>query len=150
MGVSMKLMRPVPGPISCTLRAGRGHIPCEGLKAGATKPIELPGILLAALATLSMGLVLGPEAPLIALGTLLAILAVRLAKKDTPSQLIEWRSNPHIPSADASFLARRPPRTSCRSSKDKHHWRSATGRRFSRNPHSPHHPMAVATPMVDQ
>ncbi len=41
-----------------------GHIPYEGLKAGAAQPIDLQGILLAALATL--GLVLGPEAPLIA------------------------------------------------------------------------------------
>ena len=31
-------------------------------------PVELPGVVLAALATLSLGVVLGPEAPLIALG----------------------------------------------------------------------------------
>ena len=46
-----------------------GHIPYEGIKAGAAQPAELPGILLAALATLGLGLVLGPEAPLIALGS---------------------------------------------------------------------------------
>ena len=63
-----------------------GHIPYEGIKAGAPKPAELPGILLAALATLGLGLVLGPEAPLIAFGSGLAILAVRLAKKDIPGQ----------------------------------------------------------------
>ena len=63
-----------------------GHIPYEGIKAGTTQPAELPGILLAALATLGLGLVLGPEAPLIALGGGLAILAVRLVKKDTPDQ----------------------------------------------------------------
>ena len=64
-----------------------GHIPYEGIKAWAPpKPAELPGILLAALATLGLGLVLGPEAPLIALGGGLAILAVRLARKDIPDQ----------------------------------------------------------------
>ena len=63
-----------------------GHIPYEGIKAGATQPADLPGILLAALATLGLGLVLGPEAPLIALGSGLAILAVRRIRKDTPDQ----------------------------------------------------------------
>ena len=63
-----------------------GHIPYDGLKAGTTRPAELPGVLLAALATLGLGLVLGPEAPLIALGGGLAILAVRLVKKDIPDQ----------------------------------------------------------------
>jgi H+/Cl- antiporter ClcA len=63
-----------------------GHIPYEGIKAGTAQPAELPGILLASLATLGLGLVLGPEAPLIALGGGLAILAVRLVKKDTPDQ----------------------------------------------------------------
>jgi H+/Cl- antiporter ClcA len=43
-------------------------------------------VLLAALATLSLGVVLGPEAPLIALGGGLAVLAVRLAKRDMPAQ----------------------------------------------------------------
>ena len=63
-----------------------GHIPYEGIKPGTAKPAELPGILLAALATLGLGLVLGPEAPLIALGGGLAILAVRLTRKDIPDQ----------------------------------------------------------------
>lgn len=47
-----------------------GHVPAEGLKVGGapTQPIELPGVLLATLATLGLGLVLGPEAPLIAIG----------------------------------------------------------------------------------
>ena len=76
-----------------------GHIPYEGIKAGAAQPIELPGILLAALATLGLGLVLGPEAPLIALGTGLAILAVKLARKDTPSQVLS------VLAAAAAFAA---------------------------------------------
>jgi H+/Cl- antiporter ClcA len=66
-----------------------GHVPSDGVKAGGapTQPIEVPGVLLAALATLGLGLVLGPEAPLIAIGMGLAILAVRLVKKDTPDQV---------------------------------------------------------------
>ena len=55
-----------------------GHSPLEGLSAGTVRPADLPSILLAALATLSLGLVLGPEAPLIALGAGLAAIAVRL------------------------------------------------------------------------
>ena len=39
---------------------------------------------MAALATLSLGVVLGPEAPLIALGSGLGVLAVRLAARDAP------------------------------------------------------------------
>ena len=45
-----------------------GHSPLEGLGAEPIPPIVLTSILTAALATLSLGLVLGPEAPLIALG----------------------------------------------------------------------------------
>jgi len=76
-----------------------GHIPYEGIKVGAPKPAELPGILLAALATLGLGLVLGPEAPLIALGSGLAILAVRLMKKDAPDQVMA------VLAASAAFAA---------------------------------------------
>ena len=64
-----------------------GHPPSEGFKAsGALPPVELPGVILAALATLSFGAVLGPEAPLILLGSGLGALAVRLAARDSPSQ----------------------------------------------------------------
>jgi chloride channel protein, CIC family len=63
-----------------------GHSPAEGFKMGEgpPSPIELPGIVLAALATLSLGVVLGPEAPVIALGGGLGVLAVRLVKRDAP------------------------------------------------------------------
>jgi H+/Cl- antiporter ClcA len=62
-----------------------GHEPSEGFKAGgAPQIIEIPGVFLAALATLSLGVVLGPEAPLIAIGGGLGVLAVRLAKRDAP------------------------------------------------------------------
>ena len=67
-----------------------GHSPADGFKAGASAPTtaQLPGVLLAALATLSFGVVLGPEAPLIALGGGLAVLAVRLARRDLPAMAI--------------------------------------------------------------
>jgi H+/Cl- antiporter ClcA len=64
-----------------------GHSPADGFKAGGVPaPIELPGIAIAALATLSLGAVLGPEAPLIALGAGLAGSAVRLARRPVPAQ----------------------------------------------------------------
>jgi H+/Cl- antiporter ClcA len=65
-----------------------GHSPADGFKAGAgaPTPVELPGIVLAALATLSLGVVLGPEAPLIALGAGLGVHAVRLVKRDAPAR----------------------------------------------------------------
>ena len=65
-----------------------GHIPANGLKAGGppTQPIDLPGVLLAAVATLGLGLVLGPEAPLIALGMGLGILAMQTIRRDAPEQ----------------------------------------------------------------
>ena len=70
------------------LPGGGGHIPYEGLKSGTTLPVALPGILLAALASLGLGVVLGPEAPLIALGSGLAMFAVKLVKKDIPDQAL--------------------------------------------------------------
>lgn len=64
-----------------------GHRPAEGLKAtGATAPRDLAGVFVASLATLCLGAVLGPEAPLIAIGSGLGVLAVHLIKKDAPEQ----------------------------------------------------------------
>ena len=45
-------------------------------------------MFIAALATLSLGGVLGPEAPLIALGGGLAVLAARLARRGAPAQAV--------------------------------------------------------------
>ena len=42
--------------------------------------------MLAAFATLSLGVVLGPEAPLIAIGGGLGVIAVRLVRKDAPAR----------------------------------------------------------------
>jgi H+/Cl- antiporter ClcA len=64
-----------------------GHSPADGFKAGGALPVEqLPGVVLAAVATLSFGVVLGPEAPLILMGSGLGVLAVRLAARDTPDK----------------------------------------------------------------
>jgi H+/Cl- antiporter ClcA len=67
-----------------------GHVPSHGIETGGppTQPVELPGILLAATATLGLGLVLGPEAPLIALGMGLGVLSIRLVRKDSPDQAL--------------------------------------------------------------
>ena len=68
-----------------------GHSPLEGLGADPIPPIALASILPAALATLGLGLVLGPEAPLIALGLGLGALAVRLIRLEgTAAQLLSF------------------------------------------------------------
>jgi H+/Cl- antiporter ClcA len=62
-----------------------GHSPADGFKSeGPVAPIELPGIFVAAFVTLALGVVLGPEAPLIAIGSGLGVLAIHLIKKDAP------------------------------------------------------------------
>ena len=62
-----------------------GHEPSEGFKSsGPVAPIDLFGIVIAAFATLSLGVVLGPEAPLIAIGSGLGVLAIHLVKRGAP------------------------------------------------------------------
>jgi H+/Cl- antiporter ClcA len=63
-----------------------GHIPAKGLNTRRPEPIEMPGILLAATAGLGLGVVLGPEAPLIALGAGLGVFTIRSLPRDTPPQ----------------------------------------------------------------
>jgi H+/Cl- antiporter ClcA len=53
---------------------------------GPPTAAQLPGVILATLATLIFGMVLGPEMPLILLGGGLAALSVRLARRDVPDQ----------------------------------------------------------------
>jgi H+/Cl- antiporter ClcA len=67
-----------------------GHSPADGLKTSGppVRPIDLPGIVLAALATLSLGAVLGPEAPLIAIGGGLGVCTIRLIKRNSPDQAV--------------------------------------------------------------
>lgn len=67
-----------------------GHLPAKGLAVGGgpTPPIDLPGVILAGLVAVGSGVVLGPEAPLIALGSGTAVLTVRLARRPTPPQAL--------------------------------------------------------------
>ena len=66
-----------------------GHVPVDGVSTGSfPAPRELPGVVLAALASLAAGAVVGPEAPLIALGGGLAALAVRLARRDPAPRVL--------------------------------------------------------------
>ncbi|WP_434993797.1 chloride channel protein [Arthrobacter sp. Ld5] len=86
---------PVPWLVLCGLLTAAtirylpgtgGHSPSAGFATGGAPPSgrELVGIVLAALTTLSLGAVLGPEGPLIAIGGGLGALAIHLVKKDAP------------------------------------------------------------------
>jgi len=90
---------PVPWLVLCGVLTGLslrhlpgngGHSPAFGFQTGGGPPVdrELPGIVLAALTTLSLGAVLGPEAPLIAIGGGLAALTVHLLRKDAPPMAV--------------------------------------------------------------
>ncbi len=69
------------------LPGGGGHEPSGGLSVTGVAPAEaLPGIALAALFSLALGGVVGPEAPLIAIGGGLAALMVHRVRKDAPEQ----------------------------------------------------------------
>ena len=64
-----------------------GEEPTKGFSGGRIAAgRDLPGILLAALASIGMGAVVGPEMPLIALGGGLAHLAVTLGRRDVPAR----------------------------------------------------------------
>jgi H+/Cl- antiporter ClcA len=65
-----------------------GSVPAEGLGSGPpTRPIDLPGILLAGLATLGLGLVLGPSAPVIAIGAGGGLFILNQVKKGAPQHV---------------------------------------------------------------
>jgi H+/Cl- antiporter ClcA len=55
------------------LPGGGGHVPAEGVSTGPTEPSHLPGVLLAGLASLGLGAVIGPEGILLGLGSGLAL-----------------------------------------------------------------------------
>ena len=67
-----------------------GHLPARGLAVGGgpPNPIDLPGVILAGLAAVSFGVVLGPEGPLIGLGSGVAVLSLRLARRPAPPQML--------------------------------------------------------------
>ena len=64
-----------------------GHSPADGFAMhGPPTRAQLPGVVLAALAGLALGAVIGPEAPLIAIGSGLALALVGLVKRNLPQQ----------------------------------------------------------------
>jgi hypothetical protein len=72
--------------VATRLPGAGGHIPADGIGAGPTDPRHLPGVLVAGLASLCLGAVIGPEAILLALGSGAALLLVRpLLRKAEPS-----------------------------------------------------------------
>ena len=62
--------------------------PTASRPAGRSLRSSSPGSSLAAFATLSLGVVLGPEAPLIAIGSGLGVLAIHLLKRDAPPMAV--------------------------------------------------------------
>jgi H+/Cl- antiporter ClcA len=66
-----------------------GHIPADGLNPSPTLPAYLPGVILAALGGIGLGTVLGPEAPLMALGGGLGYLAVKSLRSDAPPEIAQ-------------------------------------------------------------
>ncbi|NYJ08616.1 chloride channel protein [Petropleomorpha daqingensis] len=67
-----------------------GESPLGGFTpgGGAPGPVPLLGIAVAALVSLAAGAVVGPEAPLVAIGGGLAALAVRAARRGAPAQVL--------------------------------------------------------------
>ena len=106
---------PLPWLVLCGLLVGLiirylpgngGHSPAFGFQTGGGPATarELPGIALAALATLGLGAVLGPEAPLIAIGGGLAAVTVRLANKDAPPMALMMMASAGSFAAISSLL----------------------------------------------
>jgi H+/Cl- antiporter ClcA len=80
----------IVAPAIALLPGNGGHVPAEGLKVGGgpTQPVTLPGVIVAGLASIGLGSVVGPEAPLIALGAGLAVATVGLARRPVPDQTL--------------------------------------------------------------
>lgn len=57
-----------------------GHEPIEGFTPDPVQPNAIPSVVLAALASLTFGAVLGPEAPLVALGSALGLWLARITR----------------------------------------------------------------------
>ncbi len=54
-----------------------GHLPADGMGVAPTEPSHVPGVALAALASLAAAAVVGPEGPLLAIGSGIGVLAHR-------------------------------------------------------------------------
>ncbi|MGW1637692.1 chloride channel protein [Streptomyces lavendulae] len=76
------------GLIARHMKGAGGHVPVRSMGAGmsGTSTAVLPGVVLAAAASLPFGAVLGPEAPLIALGGGLALLLRDLLRTEATPQ----------------------------------------------------------------
>jgi chloride channel protein, CIC family len=77
----------LPAAGACVVVAARrflpgdgGHPPLEGIGGGGVPVVNAPGIALAAIGTLAFGAVLGPEAPLIALGSVVGMTVTLFAR----------------------------------------------------------------------
>ncbi|MET7621464.1 chloride channel protein [Streptomyces sp. NPDC005408] len=75
-------------PVVTRVPGHGGHVPVNGLGGPLLGPKELPGVAFAALATLPLGVVLGPEAPLMAVGSGLALLALRSVKRNADPKTV--------------------------------------------------------------
>ncbi|MFD9305674.1 chloride channel protein [Streptomyces sp. NPDC060048] len=64
----------IVGLVVTRMPGAGGHVPASGLHAGGPSAVALPGVVIAALASLPLGAALGPEGPLIAFGAGLALL----------------------------------------------------------------------------
>jgi H+/Cl- antiporter ClcA len=78
----------VVGLVVARLPGAGGHVPAHGMAGGVPAGVDLPGVLLAAAASLVLGAVVGPEAPLLALVGGLAALAARRTRLRTSSQAV--------------------------------------------------------------
>ncbi|MFE3204406.1 chloride channel protein [Embleya sp. NPDC055664] len=74
--------------VAARLPGAGGHLPVNGLGGPPILPSALPGVVVAALASLSFGAVLGPEGPLMAIGSALALSAVRSARRAAAPEMV--------------------------------------------------------------
>lgn len=76
--------------LAITRFPGRGgSVPAEGFGSGPpTQYIDLPGVILAGLATLGLGLVLGPSGPVIAIGAGFGLLVLRIVREGATHQAL--------------------------------------------------------------
>jgi hypothetical protein len=102
-GRSRRWCWPLSPSGTCQVRAATRQP--TGSRVGA----GLPGIVLAAFATLSLGVALGPETPMIALGGALGVLTVRLVRRDAPPQTSTVMSAAGRTPRLSSHAARRTP-----------------------------------------
>jgi H+/Cl- antiporter ClcA len=85
--LAMAVASPIVWFAVARMPGGGGEIPIVGFHAGPPAGgWDLPGIALAAIASIGLGAVVGPEAPLIALGGGLALLAARAVQRNLPQQ----------------------------------------------------------------